>query len=111
MQHTTPRANRIPRIPAPTPSTYRRLLTGLAAVRNTLKRWYLLWLLYRLGQQLDKVEAKLKQGADTAAGAARVYRFSRKLNARRRQLRRQQAQLTGRMLAVRRLIDSLEVQR
>ena len=63
---TTPRANRIPRIPAPQPSLSRRLLAALQRAGIAIKRCYLLWLLYSLGQKLDKVEAELQSTATTA---------------------------------------------
>lgn len=104
---TTPRANRIPRLAQPQGSQYRRL----HAVVTAFKRWYLMWLLHSLGKQIDEVEAELLESAGTAHGAAQVYRFSRRLNARRRELRRQHATLAQRMFKVREELDGLEVQR
>lgn len=106
---TTPRANRIPRISQPQPSLFRRLHAALVRVGVAVKRWYLFWLLYSLGKQLDEVEVALQETAIEAHSASRRHRVSPQLNARRRDLRRSQAVLAERLLTVRRELDSLEV--
>lgn len=97
-----PRANRVPRIPAPRPSLYRRLLTAI-------KRLWLEWLLYDLGNQLDEVEATLAElGAEAQAAANRFRRTPALHSARRRDARRLHASIATRMLAVRRELDNLQ---
>ena len=96
-------------IAAPRHRLFGRLHIALHQAATALKRWYLTWLLYSLGQQLDEVEAALQNTAIAAHGASQRHRVSPRLNAQRRNLRRQAATLGERMLAVRRELDNLLV--
>ena len=97
---TVHRANRVPRVAPPRPSLLKRAWRALRAL-------YLQWLLYDLGEQLDTNEATQARLADEAHQASQRFRYSPLLNSRRRDLRRQHAEIARRMLGVRRELDNL----
>jgi ElaB/YqjD/DUF883 family membrane-anchored ribosome-binding protein len=88
------------RHPAAAPARAPRLLA-------TLQRHYLAWLLRDLQQQIDTVADELAAEARDAQAAALRHRHSPRANARRRELRRQMAELVQRHRAVRQEMDNI----
>lgn len=98
--------NRTPRLPsrsASRPSLCRRL-------HNALRAFYLRWLLADLQVQIHSTERQLAADAATAHQLAQAHTYSHALASRRRDGRKHLAELTERVLTVRRELDTLQVQ-
>ncbi|QOR55215.1 MAG: hypothetical protein SHS37scaffold296_32 [Burkholderiales phage 68_11] len=97
----TVRANRVPRVPAPQVSLFRRLY-------SRTKARYLNWQLRSMRARLDVLEADMDEALQLAIDQARRHLHSPGLQARRRTLRDEHQALATEWLRVRAEIDNLE---
>lgn len=95
------RANRIPRIAPPRRGLFRRL-------HNRLKARYLGWQLRSMRTQMDRLEARLNEAADTAIGMALMHMHSRRLQAHRCAMRQEHLALFREWQTVQAELDALE---